>query len=183
MRRHAEIGFLHDGRRDDGGRLAVGDERAVVQDDDAVGERAHHVHLVLDEEDGPVAAGLQVVDQLEHRRHLVDAHAGGRLVEHEDLRLERDEQRHFELALVPVRERLRGHVSLVGQADPLEDGLGLLDEVAPAVPDGEQGPACLRPALHGEPHVLERGELRKQIGELKGAPEPLAGPLRTRRGR
>src|SRR5688572_30942541 len=44
--RHSQVGFLHDRRGDDLRGLAVGDELALVQHDDAVGERAHHVHLV-----------------------------------------------------------------------------------------------------------------------------------------
>src|ERR1700693_5232532 len=79
-----EIGFLHQRRGDHAGGLAVGHQLAVVQHDDAVGERAHHVHLVLDQQNGPVAARLDLVDEIEDHRHLVDAHAGGGLVEHED---------------------------------------------------------------------------------------------------
>src|SRR3954464_8573546 len=45
----AEVSLLHHRRRHHLGGLAVGDELAVVQDDDAVSERAHHVHLVLDQ--------------------------------------------------------------------------------------------------------------------------------------
>ncbi len=78
----AEIGLLHDRRGDHRRRLAVGGEPAVGQHDDAVGERAHHVHLVLDEQDGLGRVGLEPRDQVEHDRNLVDAHAGGRLVEH-----------------------------------------------------------------------------------------------------
>ena len=44
-------------------------------------------------------------DEVEHHRNLVDAHAGGRLVEHEDVGLERHHHRHFELALIAVRQR------------------------------------------------------------------------------
>src|SRR5690349_19481373 len=47
---HSEISLLHHRRGDHVGRLAVGDQRALMQHDDAIGERAHHVHLVLDEE-------------------------------------------------------------------------------------------------------------------------------------
>ena len=56
--RDAQIGFLHDRRSDHLGRLAVGHQRAVVQHDDAVGQRAHHVHLVLDQQDRAVARRL-----------------------------------------------------------------------------------------------------------------------------
>src|SRR5581483_3833986 len=54
----AEVGLLHHCRADHRSRLAVGHQPAVVQHDDAVGEAAHDVHLVLDEQDGLVALGL-----------------------------------------------------------------------------------------------------------------------------
>ena len=79
--------------------------RAVVQHDDAVGERAHDIHLVLDEQDGLGLVLLQPRDQIEHDGDFVDAHAGGRFVEHEDIGLQRHHQRDFELALIAVRKR------------------------------------------------------------------------------
>jgi hypothetical protein len=128
-----------------------------VQHDDAVGERAHHVHLVLDEKHGRIPALLDVVDEFEHGRHLVDAHAGGRLVEHEHLRLHGDQKRHLELALVAMRQRLRGDVALVRETHPFQDALRLLDQVAAGVPHLKKGPARIGAALHGETHVLQRG--------------------------
>src|SRR5678816_2253883 len=55
---HPEISLLHDGRGNHLGGRAVGDELPLVQDDDAVGERAHHVHLVLHQQHGLVALAL-----------------------------------------------------------------------------------------------------------------------------
>ena len=39
-------------------RRAVGDQRALVEDEHAIGDTHHHLHVVLDEEEGesPVAA-------------------------------------------------------------------------------------------------------------------------------
>src|ERR1700674_2506920 len=99
-----KIGFLHHRRGDHAGGLAVGHQLAVVQHDDAVGERAHHVHLVFDQQNGPVAARLDLVDKIEDHRHLVNAHAGGWLVEHEDGRAQRQKNRNLELALIAVRQ-------------------------------------------------------------------------------
>ena len=48
---------------------------------------------------------LDLLDQVEDDRHLVDAHAGRRLVEHEDRRFHREQDRHLELALVAMAER------------------------------------------------------------------------------
>ena len=57
------------------------------------------------------------LDQLEDHRHLVHAHAGGRLVEHEDLGLEREQDRHLELALVAVRQLGGERVAPLGERD------------------------------------------------------------------
>ena len=82
-------------------------KRAVVQHDDAVRQLAHHVHLVLDQQDGLAGLRLQSADQVEDHRHFIDAHAGGRFVEHVDLRVERHQQADLQLALVAVRQRCR----------------------------------------------------------------------------
>src|SRR5581483_7567072 len=60
----AEVGFLHHRRADHLGGLAVGHQSPVVQHDDAVGEALHHVHLVLDEQDGLVALALEPLDEV-----------------------------------------------------------------------------------------------------------------------
>src|SRR3954463_2194795 len=55
---HAEIGFLHDRHRNHFGRSALGDKLPLVQHDDAIGERSHDIHLVLDQENSLVALRL-----------------------------------------------------------------------------------------------------------------------------
>src|SRR4051812_29244682 len=118
--RDAEIGFLHDWHGDHFGGHALGDELALMQHHDAVRERAHHIHLVLDEQHRLVALRLDVTDEVEDHRHLVDAHAGRRLVEHKHLGLEREQDGDLELALVAVRERGRDRIALRGERDSLE---------------------------------------------------------------
>src|SRR5262245_13902401 len=90
-RLHAEIGLLHDGRGHDLRRHAVGHETAVVQHHDAVRQGADHVHLVLHQQDRPGLVGLERSDEVENHGHLVYAHAGGWLVEHQDAGFERDQ--------------------------------------------------------------------------------------------
>jgi hypothetical protein len=104
LRGDTEIRLLHHRRGDHLGRLAVGHQRAVVQHDDAVGQFAHHVHLVLHQQDGLGLVFLQRADQVQDDGRLVVAHAGGRFVEHVDQRVQRHEQGHLELALVAVRQ-------------------------------------------------------------------------------
>ena len=137
-RREAEIGLLDDRRGDHGGRLAVGDELAVVQDDDPVGELADDVHLVLDEQDRLGRVALQAMDQVEDHRHVGGAHAGGRLVEHEDARLERHQHRHLELPLVAVRQAARGGVGAVVEAHLGDERSRPRQRLLAVEPDREQ---------------------------------------------
>src|SRR3954471_22429589 len=44
--RHPEVSLLDDRHGDHLGRCAIGDELPLMQHDDAIGERAHHIHLV-----------------------------------------------------------------------------------------------------------------------------------------
>src|SRR6185295_7067170 len=176
--RDPEIGFLHDRRGDDRRRVAVGDELSLVEDDDAVGERAHDVHLVLDQQDGLVAARLDVADEIEDHRHFVDAHAGGRLVEHEHFGLEREQDRHLELALVAVRQRGSRDLRLAGERDALEIAARPLDQLDVRAPRRQQVLAGAGARLHREAHVLQHAQAREQVGELEGAADAAPGALR-----
>ena len=119
------------------------------------------------------------MNEVEHDRHLVDTHAGSRLVEQKDLRLERDQDGDFELALIAVRQEDRAHVTTSGQADLTKDIVGFLDQLGVLPPGVDQIEAGAAAALHRKPHVLVNAEIRKQIGELKCAAEPAPRALRT----
>jgi hypothetical protein len=169
-----EIGLLHHGRRDHLGGLAVRNQPAVVQHDDAIGERAHDIHLVLDQENGAVACAFDRLNEIEDNRDLVDAHAGRRLVEHEDFRPQCQHDCDFELALVAVRERACGGVRLRRQIHLPQQVVGLRDQIAVLVPQAQEVEADARPALHRDPHVLVHAEIGKQIGQLEGAADAAA---------
>ena len=115
---------------------------------------------------------LELRDQIEHDRHLVDAHSGGRLVEHEDLRLERDHQRDLELALVAMRQRRRSAVAPMRERDALEHRVRARDQVGALHPRPQHVVVHAGSGLHGEAHVLGDRKARKQIGELECAAEP-----------
>src|SRR5581483_3276176 len=80
----AEVRGLDGGVRADRRRRAVGDEPPVLEHRDPVRERQDHVDLVLDQQDRPVAGGLDPLDQSDDRRHLLERHAGRRLVEEQE---------------------------------------------------------------------------------------------------
>ena len=66
-------------------RRALGDEPAVVEDGDPVGELVGLVQVLRGQEDGH-AAGDEVADDLPHRAPAARVQAGGRLVEEDDPR-------------------------------------------------------------------------------------------------
>src|SRR5271166_3820799 len=178
LRRQSEVSLLNDWRSNHHRWVAVGDELAVGQNNDAVGERAHDVHLVLDQQDGLRLVALQPCDEVEHHRNLVDAHARGRLVEHVDLRLERHHHRDLELALVAVWQRRRQRVALAGEPDRFEHRVGPPHEFHAGSPRPAHVVVDAGMGLNGEPHVFGDAEARKEIGELKRAPEPEPRALR-----
>ena len=91
------------------------------------GQLHHHLHVVLDDQDG------QILGDAAHQLHgvvgLGGAHAGGRLVEAQQLRLGGERDADLEIALLAVREIGGKLVGLVEQADRLQHGLGLVDDV------------------------------------------------------
>ena len=132
---------------------------------DAVGDPHDDLHLVLHEHDR--APGGELPDQQHGRVGLLGAHAGGGLVEQEQRRIGRERDAELEVALLTVREMRRDPVELGGQPDRFEDLHGPLahvDEAIGARPEVE-GP---RVALHRDPHVLEHGEVREDVGDLVG---------------
>jgi hypothetical protein len=123
----SKVGFLHDVGGHDGRRFAIRDQGAVVQHDDAVGQRAHHIHLVFDQQHGLVALLLHLADQVQHHGHFVHAHAGRGFVEHHHIRLQCEHDRHFQLALVAMGQGGDGRVAPRSQVHALQVMVGALD--------------------------------------------------------
>ena len=133
-----------------------------------------------------VASRLQLADQVQHHRHLVDAHAGGRLVEHEDLRLQRHQQRHFQLALVAVRQaghQLASRLSASRTAARI--CVGLVDQLARGrsrcASRFSPSPACRGPArVPARPAARSPARVRlgNRLVSWKARPEAGARALR-----
>ena len=135
---------------------------------------------MLDQEDGLGLVGLEPRDEIEDDRNLIDAHARGRLVEHEDRGLERHHHRDFELALIAVRQRRGERVAPVEEADRIEHGVGARDEIGARAPRPAHVVVNAGLGLGREPHVLADAEAGKKVGELKRAPEAEPRALRAR---
>ena len=125
------------------------------------------MHVVVDEHDGaPVRDPL---DQRDGAVDVLDAHAGGRLVEQQQPRVQRQGQGQLEGPLLPVRERAGEHPGPVGQADLLEQVHGAWAELAhlllgapePVAEPGRRG--------QGQLDVVDEGHLVEQAGDLERA--------------
>ena len=104
----AEIGALDFLVAADRGGHAGGDDAAIDQNRDAVGEREHRFHVVLDQHDGDFLP--QLLQQRHHARRFGDAEAGHRLVQQQQLRLGGERHRQLQLALLAMAQfRHRRH--------------------------------------------------------------------------
>ena len=91
------------------------------------GEPHHHLHVVLDDQDGEVLG--DAADQLHGVVGLRRAHARGRLVEAEELRLGGERDADLEVALLAVREVGGQLIGLVAAGRPTSStASALLDE-------------------------------------------------------
>ena len=71
----------------------LGQDAAVVEHDNAVGDIEYDVHVMLDDDDSQ--RPRYRADQLVHARRFLRAHSGGRLIEQQHLRLGRKRQRNL----------------------------------------------------------------------------------------
>src|SRR5215469_3256319 len=150
------------------------DDTAADQDRDAVGEREHRVHVVLDQEDRVLP--FQARQQLRHRARPLDAQTRHRLVEQQHDRVGCERHAEFELPVLPVRHLRRDEVAEGGKAD-------IRDELArrPAqarnpfrrLPESE---AVALSGLNGERNVSLGGEAVEDARDLERSrqPEPRA---------
>ena len=97
-----------DGRDDllGGDRADVEDAvvAAQAEDDHAVGDRAHVLHVVADHDHAEPAVA-QPLDEVEHLGGLGDAEGGGRLVEDDDLRVTQQRAGDGDGLPLPARQR------------------------------------------------------------------------------
>src|SRR5829696_6407238 len=71
-------------------RLALGDLLAVVEHRHLLGDSHDHLHVVLDQQDRHAQVVAQLAHELGELLGLLRVHAGGRLVEQQQLRLGRE---------------------------------------------------------------------------------------------
>ena len=99
-------------------RRTAGDQAAVVDDVDPVGEALGLVHVVRGEHDGD-AGGAQLLEQLPGGTPGGGVHAGGRLVDEHDLRTADDRHRQAEPLLLAAGEPSVRRPAAVAEAEPV----------------------------------------------------------------
>src|SRR6266446_6047849 len=151
---------------------ALSEHTALVEDDDALGQRQRDVHVVLDEQERHVAR--EAVDHGGHRGGLGRRQAGRRLVEQQDARPRGERQDQLELPLLAVGEVARRHVAPVAEAPLVEELLSAPHDVGIGRRRPVQREARAIGALDGEQHVVEHGELREERRDLEGPAEAQA---------
>src|SRR4051794_5156150 len=82
--------------------LAGSDDAAIDQNRDAVGQREHRLHVVLDQHDGEFAP--QFLQKRHHARGFRDTEAGHRLIEQQQARLCRECYGELQLALLAMTQ-------------------------------------------------------------------------------
>ena len=133
----AEIDFAHLRIVADRGGVAVGDQPAARQHDDAVGEGEHHVHRMLGEQHRDAALDHQLLDQCDQLVALARRHAGGRLVHQQQARLvgERDgELDALDVAIGELAARPVGGVAHADLRQQLERALAMQRRGRPPQP-------------------------------------------------
>ena len=78
----------------------------------------HHVHVVLDQQDGELS--VQLRQELRHLQRLAGRQARRRLVEKKNARVAREPEHDLELALLAVREIANLGVRAIGETGLFE---------------------------------------------------------------
>ena len=166
-----EIDLLHAGVSLDLGHRALAQHLALVQHRDRVGPPAHEVHVVLDDDHGPVRA--DPLQQLTGRLALVGAHPGDRLVEQQHPGVLHQQHADLQPLLLTVGQHAGRLVPLAGEGDGLQ---GLLDDVGNATPDPEQRQRGAS-GSGGDVEVLQHTQFGEDAGGLEGAADAQPGDL------
>jgi hypothetical protein len=133
---------------------------------DPLGGAEDHLHVVLAEQDGQRPLIGDAPDQLHRPGGLLGGHAGGRLVEQEQLGLHGERDGELEGTLVPVGQ-VAGPLVCEGREPTVVQDGG--DRVGVPTPHSAEGAGGL--TLLGEPaelHVPGHRQPREDAGDLEG---------------
>src|SRR5690349_9657 len=146
---------------------ALCEDLARLQDGHGVGERADHVHVVVDKDDRPAVRHL--LDEGDGAVDVLQPHAGGGLVEQQQPRVQGQRERQLEGALLSVGERSRGRTRAVRQPDLVEELEGAGAELAHLLGRAPEPVAEARRRGERELDVVDRAHLVEEAGDLERA--------------
>ena len=163
-------------------RRALGEDLAPMQHGDAVRDRHHHAHVVLDDDERH--RGRQAAQEGRGLACLLRRHPGGGLVEQQELGL--GGERHGDLDEAPVAVGHRAH-EVAGareQSHPRERRIDRARRIVPRDAEArERAPGAPHAPVDHERHVLAGGELGKDLRDLEGADHAEAEDGRRRGSR
>src|SRR3989440_7103633 len=179
LRTFPQVGFDHPRIAADIRGLAFGDLLAVVEDDDAIRDPHHDLHVVLDQENGD-PFGSDLLDQRHQLHLLLRRGAGGRFVEEQQPRVARQRAGDLQPTLVAVGQVPRVIVRVMLDADELQEVhrlLGDADLLDSLTPRFEEGVPDFRvhPRMLTDPHVVEGGHVGEEPDLLKGPSDAQVG--------
>ena len=156
-----------------GGR-AVGDLAAVIEHRYSLGNVHHHRHVVLDQDDRGAPFPIHLEDKAGHVLFFFLVHAAHRLIEQQQLRVERQGAAKFDALSQAVGEaagRLLAQIFEFEKLDQLLDPGAVRRLLAlrqPPIDKGRQDPGA-HPHMAAEHDVVEHGHAGKQRDVLKRA--------------
>src|SRR5215510_4362946 len=164
--RRAQVGLDHLRVVPDLLRRALGDLLTEVKHGDPIRDAHDDRHVVLDQEHRETARRRDLPDQRRRVLRLARRHARRGLVQEQERRLGGECQADLEVTLLAVREVLGQLVAPGGQPECVQQlgGAGL--DVGQA-PERREPPRLAGARLGGDAHVLEDGDLWKNVGDLK----------------
>src|SRR6266849_4623939 len=154
----------------------IGQHPPLRQRDDAMRIGRDQIHVVLDQKDRLDPRELGSLDQSLHDAVLVGGgDARGRLVEQNDLRIEREGRGDVEQLLLALRERRSDSVEPMAKSENVGHLAHAPRDLVVTAQPGEQPPPLLLPRYHRGRDRLHHGQLRENLDELERAREPVIG--------
>src|SRR6266496_1957652 len=110
------------------GDRTVGNDFSAIECHGPFCVALHNLQVVLNEDRGDTALLERRHQRIHDRKLVARAHAAGRLVHQQQLRLENDRQRHVEDLASAFRQLRHGSRRLVPQSEPPEELIGLTQD-------------------------------------------------------
>ena len=162
---------------------AVGDLAAVIEHGDPLGNVHHHRHVVLDQDDRRAPFPVHLEDEARHVLFFFLVHAAHRLVEQQELRVERQRAAELDPLAQTIGEaagRLLAQILQLEELDQLLDpgAVRHLLALRHAPIDDRRQHSGAHPHVAAEHDVVEHGHAAEQSDVLKGAGDAERGDAR-----